>query len=101
MIRFNNEYLELLAADKPRGKPRYDAEIIVKYRKVLKILEVMPSTYGLRNLKSLNFEPLKGELIGLYSVRVDYRCRLIFSIEKNLITISEIIIIEDLNNHYQ
>ena len=102
IIKFNSEYLELLAKDeKIKGKPRYDTEVLLKYRKTLKILEVMPSTVGLRNLRSLNFEALKGEYKGLYSVRVDYRYRLIFTIEKDLITITEIIVIEDLNNHYE
>jgi plasmid maintenance system killer protein len=102
VIRFNNEYLEHLAVnDKIKGKPRYDHEVILKYRKTIKILSVMPNRIGLRNLRSLNFEALKGEHKGLYSVRVDYRYRLIFGIEKDLITINEIIVIEDLNNHYQ
>ena len=100
--RFNDEYLEHLAKDeKIKGKPKYDLEVILKYRKTLKILQVMPNTVGLRNLRSLNFEALKGDLKGYYSVRVDYKYRLLFTIEKDLITISEIIVIEDLNNHYQ
>ncbi len=102
VIKFNSEYLELLATgEKVKGKPRYDAEVILKYRKTLKKLEVMPNTAGLKQLRSLNFEALKGDLFGLYSVRVDYRYRLLFTIEKDLLTITEIIVIEDLNNHYQ
>lgn len=102
ILKFNNEYLEHLAkGERIKGKPRYDGEVILKFLKTLKILQVMPSTMGLRNLRSLNFEPLKGDLKGFYSVRVDYRYRLIFSIEKDLITITEIIVIEDLNNRYQ
>ena len=102
LIKFNNEYLELLARnEKVKGKPKYDAEVILKYKKTLKVLQVMPNTVGLRQLRSLNFEPLKGKLDGLYSVRVDYRYRLIFSLEKDIITVSEIIVIEDMNNHYQ
>jgi len=102
IIKFNNEYLEFLATDKKvKGKPRFDIEVVLKYRKTLKILQVMPNTVGLRNLKSLNFEALKGEYKGLYSVRVDYRYRLIFTIEKDLVTVTEIIVVEDLNNHYQ
>lgn len=102
VIAFNNEYLELLAkGEKVKGKPKYDIEVILKYRKTLKILEVMPHTAGLRQLRSLNFEALKGDMQGLYSVRVDYRYRLIFAIEKDLVTITEIIVIEDMNNHYQ
>lgn len=61
----------------------------------------MPDTTGLRHLRSMNFEALKGNLKGLYSVRVDYRYRLLFTIEKDLLMITEIIVVEDLNNHYQ
>lgn len=101
-IKFNNDYLEDLAKDgKVKGKPKYDKDVIIKYRKTLKVLQAMPDTKGLRYLHSLNFEALKGNLKGFHSVRVDYKYRLIFSIEKDLITIAEIIIIEYLNNHYQ
>lgn len=102
IIKFNNEYLEHLAKnDKIKGKPRYDIEVIHKYKRALKILQVMPSSIGLRNLRSLNFEALKGNLKGYYSVRVDYKYRLVFTIEKDVITVAEIIVIEDLSNHYQ
>ena len=101
IIKFKNDYLEKLAINEVKGKPKYDAEVILKYKKTLKILQTMPDTIGLRQLRSLNFEALRGDLKGLFSVRVDYRYRLIFSIEKDLITITEIIIIKDLNNHYK
>jgi toxin HigB-1 len=101
ILKFNNDYLERLATeDKIKGKPKYDIEVILKYKKTLKILQAMPNTVVLRNLRSLNFESLKGDLKGFYSVRVDYKYRLVFAIEKDLITITEIIVIEDLNNHY-
>ena len=101
IIKFKNDYLEKLAINEVKGKPKYDAEVILKYKKTLKILQTMPNTIELRQLRSLNFEALRGDFKGLFSVRVDYRYRLIFSIEKDLITITEIIIIKDLNNHYQ
>lgn len=102
VIKFNNDYLENLArTDKVKGKPKYDIEVVTKYRKTLKILQVMPNTVSLKHLRSLNFEALKGELKGYYSVRVDYRYRLLFTIEKDVLTVAEIIVIEDLNNHYQ
>ena len=102
ILKFNNVYLENLAKDlKIPGKPKYDIEVVNKYKRTLKIIQAMPHTNGLRNLKSLHFEALKGELKGLYSIKVDYRYRLIFTIEKDLITVTEIIVVEDLNNHYQ
>lgn len=102
IIRFNNDYLENILQDLPvKGKPKYDIHVIQKFKKVIKILQKMPNLVSLKNLNSLNFEPLKGKLKGMYSVRVDYHYRLIFSIETETIEVLEIIIIEDLTNHYQ
>lgn len=101
VIRFNNSYLESLAKDEAKGKPKYDKHVITKFKKTLKILQRMPNTRSLRTLNSLNFEGLKGNRKGQYSVRVDYHYRLIFSIEQDVITVSEIIVIEELSNHYQ
>ncbi|HYG37596.1 MAG TPA: type II toxin-antitoxin system RelE/ParE family toxin [Cytophagales bacterium] len=102
VIKFNNSYLENLAKDQSlKGKPKFDKHIVLKFKKTLKILQRMPDTLSLRKLNSLNFEALKGKLKGLYSVRIDYNYRLIFSIEKDVIRVSEVIVIEDLSNHYQ
>ncbi|MVN20813.1 type II toxin-antitoxin system RelE/ParE family toxin [Mucilaginibacter arboris] len=102
IIRFSNSYLESIAKDESiKGKPKYDKSVIIKFKKTLKILQRMPDTKSLRLLNSLNFEPLKGKLKGKYSVRVDYHYRLIFLIEQDEITVTEILLIEDLSNHYQ
>ena len=102
LIKFSNSYLECIAKDEQiKGKPKYDKHVIIKFKKTLKILQRIPDTKSLRALNSLNFEGLKGKMQGFYSVRVDYHYRLIFSIEENLVTISEIIIVEELSNHYQ
>ena len=61
----------------------------------------MPDTKSLYFLNGLNFEALKGKLKRKYTVRVDYHYRLVFLIEQNEITVSEIIVIENLSNHYQ
>ena len=42
----------------------------------------------------------QGNMAGYYSCRVDIKYRLILSIEHDEIKVKEIIIIEDLNNHY-
>lgn len=101
IIKFNNSYLETLAKDEAKGKPRFDVHVIGKFKKTLKILQRMPDTRSLRTLNSLNFEGLKGDRKGQFSVRVDYHYRLLFTIEHDVITVSEIIVIEELTNHYQ
>ncbi len=102
VIKFSDEYLENLAKDKPvKGKPRFDKQVITKFKKTLKILQRSPDSHSLRAFASLNFESLKGDRKGYYSVRVDYHFRLIFTIEKDVVQVSEVITVEELTNHYQ
>ena len=101
VIKFNDQYLEDLLLDQVKGKPKFDKYIILKYKKTIKILQRMPDLDGLKFLNSLNFEALKGKRKGSYSVRIDYRYRLIFRVINDIITLSELIIIDELTNHYQ
>lgn len=101
-IHFNNAYLEKLYAGLPvSGKPKYNEEVVEKFRKKVVVLLNADSTAELRQIRSLNFEALKGDKKGLYSIRVDLKYRLEFLIEKERITLQEIIFIEDLSNHYR
>lgn len=101
-IHFNNAYLEKLYAGLPiGGKPGYSEEVIEKFRKKVVLLENTENTAELRQIRSLYFEHLKGDKKGIYSIRVDLKYRLEFLIEKNSITLNEIIFIEDLSNHYR
>lgn len=101
-IHFNNAYLEKLYAGLPvSGKPRYSEDVVEKFRKRILILKNAESSTELRQFRSLNFEALKGKKKGWYSIRVDQKYRLEFSVEKNRITLLEFILIEDLSNHYR
>lgn len=101
-IRFKNYYLEKLYADLPiTAKPRYSNEVIIKFRKKIVLLENIESSKDLKSYKGLNFEALKEHKKGLYSIRVDLKYRLEFSIEKDNIILQEIILIQDLSNHYK
>jgi proteic killer suppression protein len=101
-VYFNNAYLEKLYAGLAvSGKPRYSEEVIEKFCKKIVILQNAENTAELRQLRSLNFEALKGDKKGLYSIRVDLKYRLEFLIEKDRITLHEIVFIEDLSNHYR
>ncbi len=84
-----------------KGKPLYSKEIIDMYRKKLLIMSVAINSNALRLTKSLHFEALKGDKKGLYSIRVNKQYRLEFKIEKDLITLVEIVLIENLSNHYK
>ena len=103
LTRFNNHYLQNIFENKPvTGKPRYSSDVIQKFKKTVLKLQFADNIRELRKFKSLNFESLKGNLKGYYSVRVDKQYRLILSIDEDkAITISEILIIEDLSKHYE
>lgn len=103
VVTFNNAYLQKLFEGKPLGKkPRYREDVILRFKKTVLMLQYAESISQVRKLKGLNFEKLKGDLQGYYSVRVNIQYRLILSIEENdSLVISDIIVIEDLTNHYQ
>jgi len=101
-IHFNNSYLEKLYAGLPvSGKPKYNDDVIEKFCKKVIILQNAENTTELKQIRSLNFEALKGDKKGLYSIRVDLKYRLEFSIEKDKLSLKEIVIIEDLSNHFK
>ena len=101
-VYFNNTNLEKLYVGLPvAGKLKYNKEVIAKFQAKIEILKNAENTAELRLFRSLNFEALKGNKKGLYSIRVDLKYRLEFRVERNKITVSEIIFIEDLSNHYK
>ena len=102
IVKFKNFYLQkLFESEDVSGKPKYDKALIIKFKKTILKLQFANSITEIRQQKGLNFESLKGDLKGYFSVRVDYNYRLILAIEKDKIEISEIILIHFLTNHYQ
>jgi toxin HigB-1 len=100
-VRFTNPYLEKLYTGLSiSGKPKYKEEIVEKFRKRVILLEQTENTIELRKFKSLHFEALKGDKKGLYSIRIDKKYRLEFYIEKDKISLCEIVLIDNLSNHY-
>lgn len=102
IVKFNNAYLEKLYTNREiRRKNAYSKEVIIQFKKTVLRLEQADNTSQLRQFRSLNFEALKGDKKGLYSVRVNKQYRLEFEIENDIINLSEIILIEDLSKHYE
>lgn len=102
IITFNNAYLQRIFEGKPvKGKPKYGQDVILRYKKTVLILLNTESIKELRRFAGLNFEALKGDYKGFYSVRVNKQYRLILRVEKDLVVVSDILIIEDLTNHYK
>lgn len=82
-------------------KYRFQPEIISRYRKRIGILISAPSPETLYRINSLHFEALMGDKAGLYSVRVNDKYRIEFTIQdepehKNVTVCS----IEELSKHY-
>lgn len=101
-VKFSNEYLEKVFLNNPvKGKPVYSSEVIIQFKKTILKIRNAESTIELRQQKGLHFEALKGNKKGLYSVRVNKQYRIEFKIENDVITLVEIILIEDLSNHYE
>ncbi|HVV05777.1 MAG TPA: type II toxin-antitoxin system RelE/ParE family toxin [Puia sp.] len=103
LVQFKNAYLERIFEARPvAGKPRYSSAVILKFKKTVLKLKYADSLKEIKAQRGLNFEALKGDLKGFYSVRVDYSYRLILALNKDdILTIAEIITIHDLTNHYQ
>ena len=102
IVEFNNAYLQKIFEGKQTaGKPKYSHDVILKYKKTVLMLQNTENIIELRRFRGLNFEALKGDYKGYYSVRVDLQYRLILSLEKGSLVITDVLIIEDLTNHYQ
>ncbi len=101
-IKFNNDYLEALFQGKDLpGKPQFSDEVVKKFKKTVLMLQYAESITQIQQLKGLNFELLKGNSKGLCSVRVDLKYRLILSVEGENLIAAEVLIIEELTNHYR
>ncbi len=101
LVTFANDYLEkLYHQQKVPGKPRYDQAVIDVYIRRIDQFIAADSSAELRQLKSLHFEALRGDKQGLYSVRVNRQFRIEFRLSFDQVERIEIVLIEDLSNHY-
>lgn len=101
--QFEQNYLRELfesghASDK---KHRFQPDIIKRYQKRIELLMAALSPDILFKFNSLNFEALTGDKAGRYSIRVNDKYRIEFTLnadhEKPLLTICNIV---ELSNHY-
>ena len=104
-IIFEKEYLkELYEEKKARNKKhRYQPNVVKKYIQTIDKLRAAKDIEELYPIKSLNYEKLRGDKLGLASVRVDSKYRIEFYTtiegeEPESITICSIV---ELSNHYK
>lgn len=100
-ISFEKDYLrELFYEGKTSDRHhRYQPEIVKRYIRVINILESVEKPVDLFRFRSLHYEKLIGDKVGLESVRVNKQYRVEFKSQPSgEITICRII---DLSNHYK
>ena len=101
-ITFSDFYYECLYEDKPvKGKPKFPPEVVRQFIKKVKILQQTAHSPDLLLMRSLNFEELKGDKKGVYSIRLNKQFRLEFGLENEEITLIEIVIIDRISKHYE
>ena len=104
-VSFADNYLEQLYQGVSNRKPKYQPSVIKQFRKVIRALQTASSIEQLKQFRSLNFEPLTGNLKGYHSVRVNRKYRLILTVINNEVQVDQVgeeaLIIEQMSNHYQ
>jgi proteic killer suppression protein len=103
IVEFEEEYLRDLytigvSNDKKR---RYRIDVIKRYKRGIDYLKWASRKEGLFRINSLNFEALKGNKVGRFSIRVNDQYRIEFTMrettEEPILTICNIV---ELSNHY-
>ena len=101
-VTFSDLYYQHLYEDKPvKGKPKFPPEIDRQFIKKVKILQQTAHSPDLLQIRSLNFEELKGDRQGTYSIRLNKQFRLEFGIDNEEITLIEIVTIDRISKHYE
>ncbi len=103
VVTFEHSYLKELY-EKGRcsnKKHRFQPQIIKLYQRRIDQLVAAPKPETLYQFNALNFEALKGDKVGLFSIRVNNQYRIEFTLntdtEQSLLTICNIV---ELSNHY-
>ena len=84
--------------DRLKGKQKIPVAVVKQYQRKVNILISVTELNELNNFRSLNFEALKGDRKGQYSIRLNKQYRLLFKLNRN--GELEIIIIE-ISKHYE
>jgi toxin HigB-1 len=103
IVTFDKDYLrELYETGKGDKKHRFQPDIVKRYIDRINTLKNKETIESLYNMKSLNYESLKGDKAGISSIRVNDRYRIEFTVkEEGSETIVYICNILELSNHYK
>jgi proteic killer suppression protein len=103
IVTFDKEYLkELYESGKSKDKKhRFQPEIVKRYKRCIDYLKWASSKEALFPINSLRFEALEGDKRGMFSVSVNDKYRIEFTLnetaEESSLTICNIV---ELSNHY-
>ena len=103
VVTFEERYLQELYENGrcSQKKHRFQPQVVKKYRRRVDQLQAAPSPESLYQFNALNFEALRGDKLGRFSIRVDDQYRIEFTLDKNveqpILTICNIV---ELSNHY-
>lgn len=103
-VIFDKEYLQVMyeTGQSPDKRHRYQPGVIRKYGDVINLMKQTRNVMGLRQYNSLRYEKLKGDKVGLSSVRVTDQYRIEFEERiKDGEVIATICNITNLSNHYK
>ena len=99
VVTFDKDYLrELYETGKGDKKHRFQPEIIRRYKRGIDYLKSANKVEDLFLLPSLRYEVLKGEKVGISSIRVNDQYRIEFTVVESVITVCNIL---ELSNHYK
>lgn len=103
IVAFEKDYLrELYETGKSDKKHRFQPDIVKRYKRGIDYLKQARNIEELFLLPSLHYEVLKGDKVGVSSIRVNDQYRIEFTVEQVsepvVVTICSII---ELSNHYK
>ncbi|MDR1371186.1 MAG: type II toxin-antitoxin system RelE/ParE family toxin [Dysgonamonadaceae bacterium] len=104
IVKFKEVYLqELYNTGKTSDKKyRFQPEITRKYQYCIKLMLRVPDTIALAKYNGLNFENLKGDKVGISSIRINKQYRIEFTVtDDNAESVATVCSILELSNHYK
>ena len=103
-IKFDKEYLSELyyEGQSSSKKYRFQPQIVRKYQRCIDLLEAATSVGTLYQYNALNYEVLKGDKMGISSIRVNDQYRIEFTVTTvESETIATVCNILELSKHYK
>ena len=103
IVVFDKDYLrELYETGNSDKKHRFQPDIVKRYKDRINTLKNKDSIEALYNMKSLHYVVLKGDKVGISSIRVNDQYRIEFTVsEEETETVVYICNILELSNHYK